>query len=86
MSEEVQQAHELLSHVETSVAKVGLKMNSGKTKFMSYNFSQGVPFKTMIALPLRKSAILNTMGPGWLVAPKKTSWCVKGPLGEHAAN
>ena len=30
-------AQQLLQRVETSVAKVGLKMNAGKTKFMSFN-------------------------------------------------
>ena len=38
LSEEIHQAQELLQHVqrvETSVAKVGLKMNAGKTKVMS---------------------------------------------------
>ena len=34
------QAQDLLQRVETSVAKVGLKMNASKTKFMSYNQSQ----------------------------------------------
>ena len=34
LSEELYQAQELLQRVETSVAKVGLKMNAGKTKFV----------------------------------------------------
>ena len=37
LSEEIQQAQELLHRVETSAANVGLKMNGSKTKFMSYN-------------------------------------------------
>ena len=37
LSNNIQQAQELLQRVETSVAKVGLKMNSSKTKFMSCN-------------------------------------------------
>ena len=37
LSEGIHQAQELFQRVETSVAKVGLKMNAGKTKFMSYN-------------------------------------------------
>ena len=37
LSEEIEQAQELLSRVETSVGKVGLRMNAGKTKYMSFN-------------------------------------------------
>ena len=37
ISEEVHQAQELLQRVQTSVAKVGLKINTKKTKFMSTN-------------------------------------------------
>ena len=37
LSEGLHQAQQLLQRVETSVAKVGLKMNAGKTKFMSFN-------------------------------------------------
>ena len=37
LSEELYHAQERLQRVETSVAKVGLKMNAGKTKFMSFN-------------------------------------------------
>ena len=40
LSEELYQAQELLQRVETSVAKVGLKMIAGKTKFMSFNQSR----------------------------------------------
>ena len=37
LSKGLQQAQQLLQRVERSVAKVGLKMNAGKTKFMSFN-------------------------------------------------
>ena len=37
ISEEIRQAQDLLLRVEKSVGKVGLKMNAGKTKFMSFN-------------------------------------------------
>ena len=40
LSEELYQAKELLQRVETSVAKVGLKMNAGKTKFRPMSFNQ----------------------------------------------
>ena len=37
LSEEIQQAQELLSRVETPEGKVGLRMNASKTKYMSFN-------------------------------------------------
>ena len=46
MSEELYQAQELLQRVETSVAKVGLKMNAGKTKFMSSNQGRMISLQT----------------------------------------
>ena len=46
LSEEIHQAQDLLLRVEASVAKVGLKMNAGKTKFMSYNQSKTVSLNT----------------------------------------
>ena len=79
LSEEVQQAQELLCRVETSVAKVWLKMNSGKTKNICPLIStREYPLKQMMELPSRKSAIF-ILGPGWLVQ-RKTSRCVEGPL------
>ncbi|XP_030839582.1 uncharacterized protein LOC115923289 [Strongylocentrotus purpuratus] len=46
LSEELEQAQKLLSRVETSVGKVGLRMNSGKTKFMSFNHRGIITIKT----------------------------------------
>ena len=37
ISMEISQAQEMLQRVKASVGRVGLKKNSGKTKFMSYN-------------------------------------------------
>ena len=37
LSEEIDQAQKLLQRVETSVGKVGLKMNAAKTKYMAFN-------------------------------------------------
>lgn len=39
LSEEIDQAQELLQRVEQSVGKVGLKMNAAKTKVMSFNIN-----------------------------------------------
>ena len=46
LSEELRQAQELLHQVETSVAKVGLKMNASKTKFMAFNQIQECNIQT----------------------------------------
>ena len=62
LSEEVQQAQELLIRIETSVAKVGLKMNSGKTKYMSHDISRGVPFKTNDGTALEEVSDFKYLG------------------------
>ena len=41
-----------MQRVETSVGKVGLKMNAGKTKFMAFNHCQNVTIHTNEGLPL----------------------------------
>ena len=46
LSMDIRQAQELLQSVERCVGKVGLKMNSGKTKYMSYNQHESVTIKT----------------------------------------
>ena len=47
MSEEIEQAQELLSRVETSVGKVGLRMNASKTKYMSFNHTENIIIQTI---------------------------------------
>ena len=46
LSMDIRQAQELLQSVERCVGKVGLKMNAGKTKYMSYNQHESVTIKT----------------------------------------
>ena len=46
LSMDIRQAQELLQSVERCVGKVGLKMNAGKTKYMSYNQHERVTIKT----------------------------------------
>ena len=46
LSMDIRQAQELLQSVEKCVGKVGLKMNAGKTKYMSYNQHESVTIKT----------------------------------------
>ena len=45
LSMDIRQAQELLQSVERCVGKVGLKMNAGKTKYMSYNQHESVTIK-----------------------------------------
>ena len=77
LSEEVQQAQELLCHVETSVAKVGLKMNSGKTKYVSYYLSQEVPFKTNDGTALEEVRDFKYTG-AWMASTEKDIKMHKG--------
>ena len=46
LSDEIQQAQELLTRIETSAAKVGLHMNVKKTKVMPFNQTEEVQLKT----------------------------------------
>ena len=78
LSEEVQQAQEQLSRVETSTAKVGLKMNSGKTKYMSCNLSQEVPLKTNDGTALEEVSDFKYLG-SWMASIEKDTKTGKGP-------
>ena len=46
LSEEIQQAKELLSRVETSVGKVELRMNASTTKYMSFDHNGNINIQT----------------------------------------
>ena len=75
--EEVQHAQELLCCVETSVAKVGLKMNSGKTKYMSLNVNQRVPLKTNDGTALEEVSNFKYHG-AWMASTEKDIKMCKG--------
>ena len=45
LSMDIRQAQELILSVERCVGKVGLKINAGKTKYMSYNQHESVTIK-----------------------------------------
>ncbi|KAI8514657.1 hypothetical protein Bbelb_072480 [Branchiostoma belcheri] len=62
LSEEVHQAQQLLRNVETSVARVGLQMNAGKTKFMAYNQQSPVCLKTTDGSTLEKVEDFKYLG------------------------
>ena len=70
LSEEVQQAQELLHQVETSVAKVGLKMNAGKTKYMSYNQNQKFSINTNEGMKLEEVKDFKYLG-AWMASTEK---------------
>ena len=85
LSEDVQQAQKLLCRVETSVAKIGLKMKSGKTKYMSLNLNQGVPLKTNDGTALKEVGDFKYPR-NWMASTAKDIKMRKGPFGEHAVN
>ena len=58
---EISRAQEMLQRVETSVGKVGLKMNSGKAKFMSYNQQDEVTIRTNDGTELEEVSNFNTL-------------------------
>ena len=80
LSEEIHQAQELLHQVETAVAKVGLKMNANKTKFMAFNHNQDLTITT--AQGWMKSRISNTWVLGWKVLRKTLRFARQLP-GKH---
>ena len=70
LSEEINQAQELLERVETSVAKVGLKMNAGKTKFMAYNQNSMVKICTNDGTNLDEVQDFKYLG-AWMESTEK---------------
>ena len=62
LSEEIQQAQELLSRVETSVGKVGLRMNASKTKYMSFNHNGNINIQTNDGTKLEKVSDFKYLG------------------------
>ena len=69
LSNNIQQAQELLQRVETSVAKVGLKMNSSKTKYMTYN-SDNTNINTNDGIALEEVNNFKYLG-AWMVSTEK---------------
>ena len=54
VSDKVQQAHERLTRIETSVAKVGLHIIATNIKVMSFNSSEDVKLKIWDDINLHK--------------------------------
>ena len=69
ISGEIQQAQELLQRVEKSVGKVGLKMNVGKTKFMSFNHKNTI-IKTNNGTDLEEVDDFKYLG-AWMASTEK---------------
>jgi hypothetical protein len=70
ISSELHQAQDLLSRVETSVGKVGLKMNTSKTKFMSFNIPQPVKILTNNGSELEEINDFKYLG-AWVQSSEK---------------
>ena len=70
LSEEMSQAQTLLNRVETSVGKVGLKMNAAKTKFMSFNQTQVPVITTSEGIHLDKVEDFKYLG-AWMNSTEK---------------
>ena len=70
LSEEIQQAQELLQRVESSVGKIGLKMNTTKTKFMSFNHSQKISIQTNNGTKLDEVRDFKYLG-AWMASTEK---------------
>ena len=65
LSMDIHQAQEMLQKVEECVGKVGLKMNSSKTKFMSYNHQEEVKIKTKDGTDLDEVSNFKYLG-AWM--------------------
>ena len=62
LSEEIEQAQELLDKVDTSVGKVGLKMNAANNKYMSYNHGSNINIQTKDGTALESVTVFKYLG------------------------
>ena len=65
LANEIWQAQELLSRVESEAAKVGLAVNAKKTEFMAFNFSEPIEIKTIGGSKLKEVLNFKYLG-GWM--------------------
>jgi hypothetical protein len=70
LSEEIDQAQELLNRVEAQVAKVGLKLNASKTKYMSFNQVHATDIKTNDDTSLEEVNDFKYLG-AWMESTEK---------------
>ena len=85
LSEELHQAQQLLQRVKTSVAKVGLKMNVGKTNFTSFNQGKTGCIQTNDGTKSEEVKDVKYLGRGWK-AQQRTLNNAKQQRGEHVVN
>ncbi|XP_072033128.1 uncharacterized protein [Amphiura filiformis] len=60
----------LLSQVETSVGKVGRRMNASKTKFMAFNHNKGITIKTNNGTQIEEVPDFKYLG-AWMKSSEK---------------
>jgi len=64
LANEIAQAQELLTRVETESAKVGLHVNAKKTEFMAFNYTEPIEINTINGNKLKKVDNFKYLG-GW---------------------
>mgnify|MGYP002052339858 FL=1 len=62
LSDQIQQAQELLTKVELQCQKVGLHLNAKKTEYMALNIGDHVPLKTIDGSPLEQNPDFKYLG------------------------
>ena len=70
MSDEIAQAQELLTNVETECKKVGLGLNGPKTKFLAYNTDVNQPLSTINGTILEQKDDFKYLG-SWADSSEK---------------
>ena len=70
LSEEINQAQELLQRVEQSVGKVGLRMNAAKTKVMSFNINEPANIHTQDGTLIKEVKDFKYLG-SWMGSTEK---------------
>ena len=84
VSEVIKEAQEMLTRVEKSAKRVGLSMNTGKTKYMSYNTNQQIEIKAIDGSNLKMVEDFKYLG-AWIdaVCSAKDLKSEKRLLGEN---
>ena len=70
LSNEIQQAQQLLTQVETECKKVGLQLNARKTEVMTYNLNEHDPVKTVSGTELKEVGDFKYLG-SWVESTEK---------------
>ena len=70
VSDGIKEADELLRRVELSAKSIGLSMNTGKTKYISYNNNQKFDIKTIDGTDLKRVEYFKYLG-AWVDSSEK---------------